>query len=80
MYVAIGYNPPTINTEGRTSLPFQTFVRVSKFSAWKKLNASLRYDCDGPSATVAKISIYFQMTFIVSRNFLQRYIFFCKKY
>ncbi len=40
MYVAIGYNPPTISTEGRTSLPFQLFMKVSKFSAWKKLNAS----------------------------------------
>jgi len=41
-------------TKGRTSLPFQTFMRVVEVLSMEKAKRFLCYDCGGPSATLQR--------------------------
>ena len=68
----------TIITKGRTSLLFQFFMRVVEVLGLEKAKRFLSHDCDGPSATSAKISIYFETTFTVSCIFCKSTHFLCK--
>ena len=68
----------TIITKGRTSLLFQFFMRVVEVLGLEKAKRFLSYDCNGPSATSAKISIYFETTFNVSCIFCKSTHFFFK--
>jgi hypothetical protein len=52
VYDVFRHKPTTIITEGRTSLLFQTFMRVVEVLSMEKAKRFLSYDCGGPSATV----------------------------